>query len=817
MTDSSPSSLRSLIYDPSGPSLKVLDQLKVPAEKAYIDVTDIQTAWSVIRNMQIRGAPLIAIVASLGLAVDLVSPASTMDLDSMISMHGDRHGPVILSYIQGKIDYLETSRPTAVNLFNALSELRQALLHAHDETSTTKTSTDSPRERMVQAVMKHAEFMLERDMKDCQRIGQHGADEILRDAVNKVTILTICNTGALACSAYGTALGVVRAVRERGQLKSIIALETRPYNQGSRLTAFEIVEEDMPGGILICDSMAAALMKKGGVDAVVVGADRVCANGDTANKIGTYSLALVAAAHDVPVYVAAPFTTLDVSLTHGDQIVIEERPGDELISTSQAPASIAAWNPAFDVTPARYLAGIITEKGVIRPTVDGVLDVASFVARHQDEGASIEGVPADMIKLKVPHDYSEQSTKTLPSFLIKNAPKVMDILGTTCVDDLECVEVGDGNLNLVFIVANHKSGIKMIVKQSLPYVRCVGHSWPLTLERSFFEYKALVAEKEACPNFVPSVYYFSKSNGIIAMEYLAPPCIILRKGLIQGIRYPTMAADMGTFCAQTFFKTSGFRLSPTQLRQQVQFWSRNVEMCALTEQVVFTEPYMQADNNHWTTPQLDEDKKAIENDNVLKVAAAMWKAKFLSKTQSLIHADLHTGSVMCAPEPGKTYVIDPEFAFYGPMGFDTGAFVANLVLAYVSQPGHGNGDDYATWILEQIAVFWNTLVAQFVALWKDPLEHTGFLYGAETLESASYECQVAFFSDLLTDTLGFAGMKMLRRVVGIAHVEDLESIEDAEVRSQCERRAIEIAKKFIKSAESFRSIEEAIECARSQQ
>lgn len=771
------------------------------------------------------GAPLIAIVAVLGLAVDLAT-TSAADLDAIAKMNGEHeHGAAIYSYITGKMNYLCTSRPTAVNLFNAMDELKSLLQAALKD--TTNETAHSARERMVQAVLNHANFMLERDAADNRSIGQHGADAILKgDAAKQATVVTICNTGALAVSSYGTALGVVRALNERKQLRKIVALETRPYNQGSRLTAFEIVEDHLAGGTLICDSAAAALMQAEPVDAVVVGADRVCANGDTANKIGTYSLAVVAAAHGVPVYVAAPFTTLDVTLKTGSEIEIEQRPAAEFLSTARAPATIAVWNPAFDVTPAKYITGIVTEKGVIERQADGTIDVAAFVAKHTGvkAGNADSAAPAAVTttpKLKVPNDYTEHSCESLPAYLANHAPTAMRELGTSAADDLECVEMGDGNLNLVFIVTNKLSpDNKVIVKQALPYVRCVGESWPLTLERSFFEYKALTAEKEACPEFVPTVFFFSKANGLMVMQYLAPPNIILRKGLIQGIRYPTMASDMGTFCANTLFKTSGFKLSATQLRQQVEFWSRNSEMCALTEQVVFTEPYIKAPNNHWTKPFLDHEKESIENDLDLKVAAAQLKGKFVTETQALIHADLHTGSVMCSPTSGHTYVIDPEFAFCGPMAFDTGAFIANLFLSYVSQGGHNNGgDDYAEWVLRQIHLFWTTFETQFCLLWWNTDEHTGFLYGRTTLNSAEAmeHAQASFMKNLLADTLGFAGMKMLRRIVGIAHVEDLESIEDPQTRAICEARALEIAKIFIKQSSTFASIDDAIQLAREKQ
>uniref|UniRef100_A0A7S4VUX8 Methylthioribose-1-phosphate isomerase n=2 Tax=Ditylum brightwellii TaxID=49249 RepID=A0A7S4VUX8_9STRA len=373
------SNLQSLRYSNEGgktPTLSVLDQLLIPDKKEYVDIPDVEAAWGVIRSMQIRGAPLIAIVACLGLSVDLATnPKTKSELDNFSPDDAD----AILSYISKKTDYLRTSRPTAVNLFNALDELTEKMTEA----ASASANGDPKREKIVKCVVQYAEFMLERDVSDNEAIGAHGADAILSRVGDKgLKMVTICNTGSLATAGFGTALGVVRELQRRNKLESITALETRPYNQGSRLTAFEIVEEKMPGGQLICDSMAASLMKTKGVDACVVGADRVCANGDTANKIGTYNLSIVAAAHDVPFYVASPFTTLDTKLQSGDDIEIEERPAKELLDTARAPQNIPCWNPSFDVTPAKYITGIITEKGVIEKSEDGTFDIISFVKKH---------------------------------------------------------------------------------------------------------------------------------------------------------------------------------------------------------------------------------------------------------------------------------------------------------------------------------------------------------------------------------------------------------------------------------------------------
>jgi S-methyl-5-thioribose-1-phosphate isomerase len=347
-------------------NLRVLDQRKLPFVKEYVQVAGVEDAWNVIRNMTVRGAPLIAIVASYGLAVACVHRVN----DDLATEK---------EWVSKGTEYLRTSRPTAVNLFFAMDEI--------DKIVSAATSASNLRENVIS----FAERLFTEDFAACRAMGRYGAEAILesvrskrekegKDLNEKVTIMTICNTGSLATAGYGTALGVVRALNEMGKLNKVYALETRPYNQGARLTAFEIVEDQLPG-CLITDNMAAHVMKTKGVDAVVVGADRVVANGDTANKIGTYATALAALYHNVPFYVAAPTTTLDPHTATGDQIIIEERSADEVRSihgVQVAPPSIEVFNPAFDVTPGALIAGIATEKGVARPT-QGKYDIPSFL------------------------------------------------------------------------------------------------------------------------------------------------------------------------------------------------------------------------------------------------------------------------------------------------------------------------------------------------------------------------------------------------------------------------------------------------------
>jgi len=365
-------SLESLRY--SRGSLQVLDQLKIPQETVYVEIPNSEAAWQVIRSMQVRGAPLIAIVAALGLAVEA---------EARRAKSCDATAAAAAAWSRERMAYLRTSRPTAVNLFNAMDELDIAVNKAAD------AEPPGTADQVLQAVVLYAEGLFAEDVKTNRAIGEAGADAILASMAaagrsgKGARVVTICNTGALACGGFGTALGAIRALHARDLLEQAYALETRPYNQGARLTAFEILADGLPG-TLICDSMAAALMQRRGVDACIVGADRVVANGDTANKIGTYGLSIIARHHGVPFFVASPTTTLDTKKSTGAEIPIEERPSNELrccAGQQLAPEAIPVWNPAFDVTPAALITGIVTERGLIPPKDGGggCFDVPSFL------------------------------------------------------------------------------------------------------------------------------------------------------------------------------------------------------------------------------------------------------------------------------------------------------------------------------------------------------------------------------------------------------------------------------------------------------
>ncbi len=278
-------------------------------------------------------------------------------------------------------------------------------------------------------------------------------------------------------------------------------------------------------------------------------------------------------------------------------------------------------------------------------------------------------------------------------------------------------EVGDGNLNLVFIVEGPEGGA--VVKQALPYVRLVGDSWPLPLERSWYEYSALTEQARHAPGLTPEIYYFDREQALIAMEYLSPH-VIMRKGLIGGVEYPRFAEDVATFLAQTLFNTSVLAGTAEEHKRRVALFAPNTALCKITEDLVFTDPYREAPLNRWTRPYLDDIKAEFERDSALKVAAQARKFQFMTSAQALIHGDLHTGSIMLTT--GDTRVIDPEFAFIGPMGFDVGAVIGNLLLAFFSQEGHEEApharDAYREWILAQIPAVWDGFSRRFLDLWR---------------------------------------------------------------------------------------------------
>lgn len=376
-------------------------------------------------------------------------------------------------------------------------------------------------------------------------------------------------------------------------------------------------------------------------------------------------------------------------------------------------------------------------------------------------------------------------------------------------------EVGDGNLNLVFIVDGPTGSI--IVKQALPYVRLVGDSWPLPLKRAFFEYNALIRQEARDPGSVPQVLHFEEAQAIIAMEFLQPH-VILRKVLIEGGKVEGLAEVLGNFCARTLFRGSDLSMPTRERKADAAMFLDNVELCDITENLVFSDPYFDAARNHHT-PALDPVVQALRADVDLKVAAQHMKWAFATNAETMLHGDLHSGSVMATAT--ETKVIDPEFATYGPIGFDVGMLIANFLHAYLSQPGHaaapGARDDYQEWILSVIEGIWETFEAEFTRLWRT--ERNGILYQASLFEDqgharASEQARIDRIGAIWRDTLGFCGIEMHRRILSLAHNADFESIKDEAVRAPLEARALMLGRTLAVKRADIGSIAQVLDLAR---
>lgn len=374
-------------------------------------------------------------------------------------------------------------------------------------------------------------------------------------------------------------------------------------------------------------------------------------------------------------------------------------------------------------------------------------------------------------------------------------------------------EVGDGNLNLVFIVEGKGA---VVVKQALPYVRLVGESWPLPLKRSFFESNALFIQERYAPGLTPQIYHFDDRMALIVMEYLSPH-IILRKGLMQRKIYPKAATTIAQFMALTLFNTSMLASSAEAHKARIELFASNTALCKITEDLVFTDPYREAALNRWTSPQLDGIRAEFERDNPLKLAAQEKKWQFVTEAQALIHGDLHTGSVMVTDS--DTRVIDPEFAFVGPIAFDVGAIIANYLLSFFSHRGQskdGGPDSYCDWLLGQTEMLWSVFESHFLKLWEQQPSGEVFAQGLfETPESTAALAahRHVFMQKLFRDALGFAGCKMIRRILGLAHVQDMDSIKDPDVRAHAETMALTFARQLLLQAHGFSGIAEVTAAA----
>jgi 5-methylthioribose kinase len=396
-------------------------------------------------------------------------------------------------------------------------------------------------------------------------------------------------------------------------------------------------------------------------------------------------------------------------------------------------------------------------------------------------------------------DYLILSPDAVPDY-VRARPELRQVFNEG--EAIEAAEVGDGNLNLVFKVwAKSDPKRTVVLKQALPYVRLVGDSWPLPKERARLEAQALDIHYRLVPKHTPKVYFYDPNMYLVTMQNLDNH-IIMRKGLIQGIQYLHFADHIGLFLAKTLGYTSDLVLDYKTKKEEVARFI-NPELCKITEDLVFTEPYRANERNRYHK-EIEPQVVALQADEGLHNEVAQMKDKFMTHAQALIHGDLHTGSIMVNSE--ETYVIDPEFAFYGPMSFDIGAVIGNLLLSYASHevrtPDTAKRADFRTYLTNTIIRLWKVFEREFQKIWEqvDPINMP-----------KSY--QEDYMLRLLQDSAGMAACKMMRRVIGLAGVEDIRGIENVDDRSIAASLALNMARSLIMDRQELHTIEELVETA----
>ncbi len=372
-------------------------------------------------------------------------------------------------------------------------------------------------------------------------------------------------------------------------------------------------------------------------------------------------------------------------------------------------------------------------------------------------------------------------------------------------EPLLCKEVGDGNLNLVFAIwAEQDPSRTVLIKQALPHLR-VNVQYQLTLERLRFEASYYELCNRFVPGLIPRLYAYDEDMYLILMENLDHH-VVLRKGLIEGNRYPRLAEDLGHFMATMLYVNSDWHIDPLKKKREVEKWI-NPELCQITELVVFTRPYLDHERNKWNH-LLDPQVAAVRSDKELQTEVMELKYGFMTKAQALLHGDLHSGSIMV--NENDTRVIDPEFAYYGPIGFDVGALLGNYILNYAAQSVRIADPearaDYQDWLLELVRQTWNQFEREYLGLW---------MQQPDGLVTPAYRRR--FLKEVLQDAVGYAGCKMMRRIIGSAHVEDMDGIQDPHSQARAMSLGIEIAQRLILGRRDVLDVEDMLYLATSAQ
>ncbi len=373
-------------------------------------------------------------------------------------------------------------------------------------------------------------------------------------------------------------------------------------------------------------------------------------------------------------------------------------------------------------------------------------------------------------------------------------------------DDLYIDEIGDGNLNYVFIIKSIKDPKKaLILKQAVPYLRCIGEDYPLSKERMTFESRALKQFSSITNEFIPKIYHVSEQMSCVIMQYLESH-VIMRDGLINRVIYPNFSEHISTFLAQNLFKTSSLYLDSKTKRELVDKFNSNSELCKLTEDFVFTFAFMEHDTND-SYAKGHALANELFNDTKFKIEVLKLKYKFMNQNDALLHGDLHTGSIMLNEK--DTYIIDPEFSFVGPFGFDIGALIGNLIMSYTSHVALNIKDDYNQWILKTIEDVLVKFNDKFLYLWNQKDESSLIVSGFIN-ENDLNDYKKDFMLNILQDSIAYAGCKMARRMFGIAGVADIRDIEDDETKDHAIKMTLEIAREFVKNRKNIKKISTVI-------
>lgn len=389
---------------------------------------------------------------------------------------------------------------------------------------------------------------------------------------------------------------------------------------------------------------------------------------------------------------------------------------------------------------------------------------------------------------------------SIPEYL-GNIPKVSAVLGDT--KEILIEEIGDGNLNFVYRVISKQSPTKsVILKQAVPYLRMAGDSWPLSRDRMTYEIRALRAYEEIAPNYIPKVYHSDEEMSVLIMENLSNHRVI-RHGMKEAEVYPKVGLHVGEFLADSLFKTSSLAMESGARRELMSQFVLNSELCKLTEEFIFTFPFIEHESNYVNTPSNDYANNTIRQDDCYKANILKFKELFITKTDALLHGDIHTGSLMGNQE--ETYVIDPEFAFFGPFGFDVGKIIGNLLLCYTSHFYHSTDSSYRDWLLSQAIIIWETFESRFLSLWSETPHSAMFVENFISTEAFT-KYKKHYLQNILSEAVGFCACSIARRTLGIAGVAEIRSIEDETIRGKLEIINIELSRMLMNQFDSITNI-----------